>query len=150
MSSSLFGGDDKNFQQTFKEKVDVQSKSILAVISRLKDSENSLDIMSEKIEMLDHNAVANFKKISNDIKSLRQDIRDINEHIAEIKEFNQRMSKQIKLMATNDEVIKLEKYIDLWDPMQFVTKEELEASQKKFIEGLKKVIEDFLEDDEKK
>ena len=75
---------------------------------------------------------------------MKSSVRDLKQEIEEIKEFNSKMSKQIKLMSTRDEVAKLEKYIDLWEPMNFVTKEMLDESQKKTKKEIQKIIEDFL------
>lgn len=144
MANNIFGGSADKAQDEFKEKVDVHSKAILAVTQRQKDLESATDLLNEKIEMLDHNAISNFKKITEDIKSIRAELRELHEEIGTLKDFNSKMGKQIKLMAPRDDVAKLEKYIDLWEPMNFVTRDELEESQKKLIAGLKKVIEDFM------
>lgn len=148
--SNIFNNTDKKDNKEFLEKVDVHSKAILTVTQRQKDLESSVDLLNDKFEMLDHNSVANFKKVSVDIKNLRDDLHDIKEDIKAIKEFNAKVAKQMRLMAGADEVAKLEKYIDLWDPMSFVTREELENSQKKTVDVLRQIIEEFLNGSEKK
>jgi len=144
MTSNIFSSDGGKPQEEFKEKVDTHSKAILGVIGRQKDIESSIDLIDEKIELLDHNSIKNFKLVFNDIKSIKTTLRELKQEIDTIKEFNSKVSKQIKLMSTVDEVAKLEKYIDLWDPMNFVTQEMLANSEKKTKENIKKIIEDFL------
>ena len=143
MPTNIFGGDDKN-KEAFYNKVDTHSKALLSVTQRQKDLESKIDLADEKIELLDHNAIANFKKITLDIKSLRADILDLRQDIDSIKEFNMRVSKQLKIMTTKDEVAKLEKYIDLWNPIEFVTREEYEKGKEEFVGILTKIIEEFL------
>lgn len=146
MSSNIFGkGDDKEKQ--FGEKVEVHSKAILNIIERHKNLESSIDLINEKIELLDHNSIKSFKKLINDQKNISSDIRDLKQDIVGIKEFNRKFTKQIKLMTTKDEVMKLEKYIDLWNPMNFATKDELQELRKQIKKDIEKIIEGFLTED---
>lgn len=143
MSSNIFGNSDKNSDE-FKEKVDTHSKGILALTQRQKDLESALDLASEKIELLDHNSILNFKKLRNDVKALSSDILSIKQEIESIKEFNSKVTKQLRLMTTKDEVTKLEKYIDLWNPIEFVTREEYTKGKEEFVSILTKIVEEFL------
>ena len=67
----------------------------------------------------------NFKELFMDIKTIRDDIRDFRKDLSEVKEFSSKITKQFKLVASRDDVVKLEKYIDLWNPMDFITRTEL-------------------------
>ncbi len=145
MGGSIFSSDSDKSKIEFEEKVDTHSKAILRVIGQQKDVEASVDLINEKIELLDHNSIKNFKSLINDIKLIKTNLRDLKQEIETIKEFDSKMKKQIKLMSTVDEVAKLEKYIDLWEPMNFVTQEMLEKSEKKTIKEIKKIIKEFLE-----
>lgn len=145
MASNIFGSNNEKSQNEFKEKVDTQSKAILTVVERQKDTENSIDLLKEKLELLDHNTIKNIKKIFNDIKSIREEIKDIKSEIKDIQEFNSKVQKQLKLTASKDDVEKLDKYIDLWQPMNFVTRDELDEFRSKIKTDLEKIIEKFME-----
>ena len=147
MANSIFSGGDKQQQNEFKEKVDTHSKALLTVVERQKDLENSLDLINEKIELLDHNTIKNVKKVFNDLKTAKDDVRDLKHEIKELKEFNVKVQKQLALMTTKDEVEKLEKYIDLWQPMDFVTRQELGDFRSKIKSDIEKIIEKFLEEE---
>ncbi|MCA9495359.1 MAG: hypothetical protein KC589_00305 [Nanoarchaeota archaeon] len=146
MSGNIFTGKDEKSKEEFHEKVEVHSKAILTVVERQKDLESSIDLIDEKLELLDHNSIKNFKSLFADIKAIREDMRDLQQDIIKIKEFDSKVSKQIKIMTTRDEVQKLEKYIDLWNPMDFVTRGELEEIHDKTIKELRKIIEKFLKE----
>jgi len=148
MVNSIFG-DNKDNTETIS-KIATHSKAILTVTQRQKDLESKIDLMNEKMELLDHNSISNFKKINADIKSLRTDMRNLTSDIKDLKIFNTKVKKQLILMTTKDEVKKLEKYIDLWNPMSFITRDELEKTQKQTIEAIKDIIENFLEGKPKK
>ena len=146
MANNIFGnqagGEKKG--DAFQNKVDTHSKAILTVIERQKDVESSLDLLNEKLELVDHNSIKNFKKIFNDVKAIRSDVREVKQELKKIQEYNTRISKQMSLFTTKDEVTKLEKYIDLWNPMGFVTRDELEENNKKQIDTLKEIVKKFL------
>jgi predicted RNase H-like nuclease (RuvC/YqgF family) len=143
MGSSIFG-DSKDENSEAFTKIDTHSKAILIVTQRQKDLESKLDLVSEKIELLDHNSISNIKKINSDIKSLRTDMRDLTTNLEELKSFNSKVKKQLSLMTTKDEVKKLEKYIDLWNPMTFVTRQELKKNKEDTVEMIREIIGDFL------
>lgn len=145
MANNIFGGAEKHPDE-FKEKVDTHSKALLSVTQRQKDLESSIDLLSEKLELLDHNAVKNFRKLTQDLKEVRDDMKELKTEIEGMKEFNGKVAKQMKLMSTKDEVNKLEKYIDLWDPMNFLTRGEMEEFRVKIKKDFEEIIEKFLKD----
>ena len=112
MTNNIFGGGDDKNSSEFKEKVDTQTKALLGLVQRQKDLESSIDLLDEKIELLDHNSIKNFKKANQDMKNIKTDMRDLKSEVENIKEFNDKVRKQLKLMSTRDDVTKLEKYID--------------------------------------
>ena len=124
MGANIFGNDDKKTLE-FSQKVDTQAKIILNLVEKGKDFENTLDLLNEKIDLLDHNQIKNTKHVVSDIKSIKEDIMNLKHDVSQIKSFNIKLTKQLKLMSSKDEVKRLEKYIDLWNPMDFVTREEL-------------------------
>jgi predicted nucleic acid-binding Zn-ribbon protein len=148
MANSIFGqGGEAKEEETFKSTVDTHSKALLTVVQRQKDLESSVDLLSEKLELLDHNAVKNFKKYNNEMKELRVEIRDLKVSMEQIKEFNEKVARQMKMLAGRDEVTKLEKYIDLWEPMNFLTRDEMEDFRSKIKEDFEKIIEKFLHEE---
>lgn len=144
-SSSVFDNKKKG-QEFVKEQVDTHSKAILTVTQRQKDIEGSLDLLSEKLDLLDHNSIRNFRKANDEVKDAHNEIKELKAEIETLKEFNSKMAKQIKLMSTRDEVTKLEKYIDFWEPMNFVTRDEIAELRQKIKGDLEEIIEKVLEE----
>jgi len=143
-SGGLFSGKDK--QQEVRQKIDTHSSVILNVVERQKGLESSLDNLKEKVELIDSNAISNFKKQHNDIKSLRSDINDLKRQLESLTEHQKKITKQLEMVANKDEVQKLERYIDLWNPMDFVTREEMEEFREKIKKDLQEVVEGFMKD----
>ena len=144
MGNSIFG-DSKDENKEAFTKIDTHSKAILVVTQRQKDLESKIDLIGEKIELLDHNSISTIKKLNSDIKSLRTDMRDLTGDLDNLKLFNSKVKKQLSLMTTKDEVKKLEKYIDLWNPMSFVTRPELDKHREETVSMIKEIIGDFLD-----
>lgn len=143
MGKNIFNNQNLT-EDKFKEQVDTHSKALINVAQRQKDLESSIDSFEEKIEFLDQNAISNFKKLFEQIKDLKTDIKDLKLSIKKNEEFNVKIKKQLSLMTTKDEVLKLEKYIDLWDPMDFATKTDILEFREKIKKDLKKIIEEFM------
>ncbi|NCC70573.1 hypothetical protein EOM09_03245 [bacterium] len=144
MSTNIFNSQDKVHEEEFKQKVDTHSKALLTVVQRAKDLESGIELLNEKIELIDHNSVKNFKKLFQELKEVKIDLRDLKSEIENLKEYDKKITKQLRLMGTKEDVQKLEKYIDLWNPMDFVTREELSQYSNKVIDELKVLIENHL------
>ncbi|MCB9370599.1 hypothetical protein H6501_03320 [Candidatus Woesearchaeota archaeon] len=145
MANTIFGGGDKN-NEVYEQKFSSQSKTLLKLIERQKEAENSLDLLGEKLELLDHNSVKNFKKAFSDIKVLGEELRDLREAFEKQGEFNTKVKRQLSLMASTDDVSHLEKYIELWNPMDFVTRQEIDELRAKIKDDLVEIIEKFMKD----
>ena len=158
MSTNLFGGSGKDDKE-FATKVDTHSKTLVTVIQRQKDIESLLENINEKTDMIDHNSVLDFKKVFSKLKTLSDEISDLKSEIKKIKDFQDKITKQMRLFSTIDEVKKLEKYIDLWEPLNFVNRDEIQElfekqknevkemsqkSQKETVEKITKIIEEYL------
>jgi hypothetical protein len=144
MGEGIFTTKNKEETSDFKEKVDNQTKAILTIIQRQKDLEENIDLLSQKNKLNSHSQENNFRKSFDNIKNLKEENLQLKLKVKKFEEFNSKLIKQLKLFSLKDETIKLEKYIDLWNPMNFLTRSELTKFKKEIKEDLKKIIEDFM------
>lgn len=142
MANSIFGNAVKD--QVTQTTSESQGKAVLAVFERQKETENSLDLLKERFDLLDQNSVKNLKQTLTDIKTLRDEVRTLKQEIEKMKDYETKMVKQLKIMSTKDDVAKLEKYIDFWNPMDFVTREELETERKKTVAEISQTLQKYL------
>ena len=75
--------------------------------------------------MTDQNVLDFEKDMKSEIKSLNHDLLEIKRSVSEINENLISMSSELKKSVKQSELKVLERYIDMWQPMNFVTKEEL-------------------------
>ena len=139
--NSLFGKSDNS---STDQKLETQTKAVLTLIQRQKDLESSLDLISQKTELNSNTQSESVRNFFKEIKSLKEDVFEIKSRLKKIEEFNKKVILQMKLLSTKDETKKLEKYIDLWEPLNFVTHDVLREHTKKTQEVLRNIIEEFL------
>ena len=94
-------------------------------IARVRLLEGKYAIFGERLLIINQNMIAEYKKISQNIKELHRDINELREELDNTKEVIKKMVKEINQFARLDDVKVLEKYINLWNPMNFVTENEV-------------------------
>ena len=94
---------------------------------RLMVLEKSFTNIRGSLQVTEQNMLSKNKLFSTDIRTLTSDIRDIKKEISEIKEKILELVGELKTNAKRDEVKVLEKYINFWNPVKFVTQNEVEV-----------------------
>ena len=108
------------------------------LIGRIRINESKISALRERLLVTDSNMISEYKKLSYDIRSLEHEIREIKKEVFEIKESIKDMIKEMQNFAKSSDLKVLEKYINLWNPLNFVTDKEV----KKLInEELQKITE---------
>lgn len=108
---------------------------------RLRLLEESSTNIRRALQVTEQNMLGKNKVFSTDIRTLTSDIGDMKQEIAEIKEKIIELVKELREAAKRDEVKVLEKYINFWNPVKFVTQNEVEDIVKEIIkkEKVKKI-----------
>jgi len=100
---------------------------------RLRILEESITNIRRALQVTEQNVLGKNKVFSTEIRTLTSDISDMKTVISEIKEKMLEMVTELKETAKRDEVKVLEKYIDFWNPVKFVTQNEVETLVKEII-----------------
>jgi ABC-type antimicrobial peptide transport system permease subunit len=93
---------------------------------RLRVMEEGYINIRKKFQLTEQNMITNNKNQVSEIKTINSDIGELKSLIRDIKNEMILIIRELKLCAKTDEVKVLEKYINLWEPMNFVTHAELE------------------------
>jgi len=80
--------------------------------------------LRKKVQINEENILANTKKITDDIKLSQSDILDLKRAIEDIKEKIRLIVKELKMTAKEEDIKVVQKYLDLWEPVNFVTRGE--------------------------
>jgi len=149
---ALFQGEQKpntenKPQGFFQQKAPPQNTEALSYISnqingisrRLRVMEERFTNSRNKMEVDEKNMLTFHKKVNTEFKTLNSEISDIKNELNEIRTEMSMIIKELQLSARKEDVKVLEKYIEIWQPLNFVTRKEVE-----------KIIKEILDEQNKK
>lgn len=100
---------------------------------RLRLLEEGFTNIRRSLQVTEQNMLGKNKVFATDIRALTSDIGDIKKEIADVKEKMLELVNEMQTSAKRDEVKVLQKYIDYWNPVKFVTQNEVEAIVKEVL-----------------
>ncbi|MEW6063497.1 MAG: hypothetical protein AB1571_03975 [Nanoarchaeota archaeon] len=98
---------------------------IVDLNNRARVLEERYNLLRERLLVVNQNMVEEYKKVLQDIKAMNSDIRELKEELVRIKETIKEMITEMEAFARKDNLKILEKYINMWNPMNFVTEREV-------------------------
>ena len=98
---------------------------LLEMGSRIRTVEGQYNLLRDRVLVVNNNLIGQYKKNLVEFKSLNEDVRDMKEDIFKLKEAIRHLLKEMELFARKENVTVLEKYINLWNPMNFITEKEV-------------------------
>ncbi len=125
---SLFGK-----QQTKMPDFSAVTSDINNVSRRLRLLEESFTNMRRTLQVTEQNMLQKHKNFATEVKTINSEITDLRNEISDVKEKILILVQELKTTAKRDEIKILEKYINLWNPVKFVTQNEVEAIVKDMI-----------------
>ncbi len=93
---------------------------------RMRMLEERLNNIRRNTQVTDQNMIMSTKKINNELRLVNSEIADINKEISEIKDKIRLIIKELKLTAKYEDVKIMNKYFEMWEPIKFVTQEEID------------------------
>lgn len=93
---------------------------------RLRILEERYANQRKNAQVSEHNLVGENKKTQAQIRTIQTDIDDIKKQLYEMKQKFDLIGAELQDVAKREDVIVLEKYINLWEPVNFVTRSEVE------------------------
>ena len=93
---------------------------------RLRLLEEGFTNLRRFFQVTEENIIAKNKHISAEIKTLTSDVNEVRKEIQEMKDKLILVIRELQTLARKEEVKVLERYINLWNPIKFVTQNEVE------------------------
>ncbi len=109
-----------------------QVNSLSRTIKLLEDKYYNL---RKKVQVDEENSLAQDKKMSNEIKVIKSDVLEVKKEMEDLKDKIRLIVKELKMTANAEDVKVLKKYLDLWEPVEFVTRNEVKKMIDSAIEG---------------
>ena len=119
------------------------SEDIGNLTRRLRVLEEGFTNIRRSLQVTEQNMLGKNKVFATEIRTLTSDINDVKKEINEVKEKIVEIVRELEGAAKREEVKVLEKYINYWNPIKFVSQNEVE-------EIVKEVIKKIKSEDEKK
>ena len=101
------------------------SEELESTISRLRIMEERYTNLQAEVRVTEENMIRRNRKTITDVKTLTSDINEVRKEIDEIKDKVLMVVKEIQGFAKKGDIQVLQKYIDMWEPMNFVTHKEV-------------------------
>ena len=105
-------------------------QSVNALDARAKILEGKFNDVSRKIQLTDKNMLSERNRVTREFKVLSSEILELKRSVNDILTKMDMVISELKTCSRKDELDALSKYVDLWEPVNFATKNEV----KKMIE----------------
>lgn len=106
---------------------------ILELSNRLRVLESKNSMLGERLLIMNQNMIGEYKNLIKEIKNVNEDVKDLRNDLNNVKNILKRLTEEAADFAKKDNIKILEKYINLWNPLNFTTTNEV-----------KKIIEEEL------
>lgn len=93
---------------------------------RLRLLEEGFTNLRRFFQVTEENMIAKNKHFSAEIKTMTSDITEVRKEIQELKDKLILVIRELQTVARKEEVKVLEKYINMWNPVKFVTQNEID------------------------
>ena len=100
--------------------------TLMELTNRLRILEGRYSSTRERMFVMNHNMIDHYKRTNVELKTLNEDMRDMKQDIFTIKETVRHLVQEMENFVRKEQLKVLEKYINMWDPFNFVTQEEVE------------------------
>lgn len=107
------------------------SKNVNNLAASLRILEERYSTLRSKSQVSEQNMIELEKEVTEDVKMLSEDLVELKHELSDIKDKLRLISGEMKNLADKHEFRVMERYLDMWQPMNFVTRDELN----KLLEG---------------
>jgi len=121
--SGIFGGEKKGPSP---------GADVKGIVDELNNVSRRVRLLEEggtnfrkKLQITEQNILSKNKVFSTEIKTINLEISELKREINELKDRILMLAKELSLCARKDEVKTLERYINMWNPIKFVTEQDV-------------------------
>ena len=101
------------------------TKDVNTIGANLRILEERYSLMRNKSQVTEESMIELEKGLAKDIKSLNDEITDLKHELKDIMDKMRLIDSEMKSLTRKEEFKVLEKYLDMWQPMDFVTRAEI-------------------------
>lgn len=109
------------------------SSQINETVRRMRILEERYTNLQTRFQLTEQNMLSRNKSFSTEFKTIISDIHELKREIEDMKNKMLMMIKELQSSARKDELKVLERYINMWEPVKFVTHDEIEDIVKEIL-----------------
>lgn len=98
---------------------------VIDLNNRIRTLENKYNLLGERLLVVNQNMIEEYKRLLQELKSVNEEMREMRQEVFVTQDTVRNMIKEMEFFAKKEQIKVLEKYIDLLNPMRFVTEEEV-------------------------
>ncbi len=115
----------------------LNGKEEMSIERRVKLLEEKNNALTKRIEILEQNDIVHFRKIKSQLEVVESDNKSFKNQVKDMNDKIQLMIEELKSFAKKGDVVEMKKYVELLNPMDFVTEREVH-------EIISRKIEEYL------
>ncbi len=100
------------------------TKPLIDVQRRLRVLEERYTVLRRKNQLVDENFLRVEEELRKEMNKLNEEYTELRRLVIDIDDKLDRFLEQVKTTASREEVLVLKKYLEMWDPVQYLTHEE--------------------------
>jgi hypothetical protein len=93
---------------------------------RMRILEERFNNMRKRSQVDEQNSLKQNKKFQNEIRTVEQQLREVRVAVTDMQNKFKILINELRLYATKEEIKVLEKYVNMWEPVTFVSRKEVE------------------------
>ena len=93
--------------------------------SKLKSLESKYNLSRDRLFVINQNMIDQYKITSSELRFVKDELKNMKTDINAVKEALTEISRELSKFVKKEEVKVIEKYVSLWDPLKFVTEDQL-------------------------
>jgi hypothetical protein len=112
---------DKKPQPTVKP---APSKEVSELMGRLRLLEERYSGLRKKSQFTEQNMIKDLKELFDEIRVMQDTMMELKSELSELNEKMGKLTREVKSSVRKEELNVLVKYLDFWEPMNFLTYEQ--------------------------
>lgn len=104
---------------------------------RSRTLEERYSSLERRNQVMEENVLEHNRKLSSEIRLINDDIRELKKGVSELAEKMHYLAAELQEFARKEEVQVIKKYLDYWEPMRFVTHDQVEKIVNEIIDEKK-------------
>ncbi|MBS3118587.1 hypothetical protein J4417_02780 [Candidatus Woesearchaeota archaeon] len=120
-----------------KEMIGESPDDLRKLFSWVKSVESKVIILRRELEVIKNDSARRMRELDTEMRSAASEVTGLKRELAKTNEQLALVIKELRLTAGKDELMAVKKYLELWNPIKFTSKEEVGRMIEDRVEELK-------------